>query len=130
MKDYIGAPGGESFERDTIRDNIEQYYTSSRNSTFGAYLGGDKKESEGKLEYELDFDFIKQLAERMSTNKCKYPPFNWKKPMDVESLKQTALRHMLEIIEGRYEDDGRVYGHLESVVLNMMFINYQLKNKV
>lgn len=90
-------------------------------------FGEGKKESNGKLSYELDFEFIKQMAERMVTNKGKYPPYNWKKPVDIEDLKQANFRHILEIMEGRYEDDGREFGHLEALALNSMFINYQLK---
>ncbi len=87
------------------------------------------KEEDGKLNYELDWGFLTQMAERMSKNKDKYPPYNWKKPMDIEKLKQATFRHMLEIMNGNYEDDGRMLGHLEAVALNAMMINYQLKNK-
>lgn len=86
------------------------------------------KETEGKLNYELDWEFIQQMAERMSQNKGKYKPYNWKKLMDVEKLKQSLLRHTIEIMKGNYSDDGREYGHLESLADNAMMINYQLKN--
>jgi len=85
------------------------------------------KESSEKLEYELDWDFIKQVAERMSTNKGKYSAYNWKKSMDVEKLKQSLFRHVLEVMNGNYKDEEREYGHLEALVCNAMFINYQLK---
>lgn len=93
------------------------------------------KETEGKLFYELDWSFITQMAERMASNKkdSKYSLWNWKKPMsqkDIEDLKQATLRHLLEVLEGRYEDDGRKFGHLEAISANMMMINYQLKNKI
>jgi hypothetical protein len=87
------------------------------------------KESEGKLSFELDWDFLKQMAERMSKNKAKYEPYNWKKPMDVVELKQSLFRHVLEVMEGNYKDDDRVLGHIEAIALNAMMINYQLKNK-
>jgi hypothetical protein len=87
------------------------------------------KETEGKLNYELDWEFIQQMAERMSQNKGKYEPYNWKKPMDVEKLKQSLFRHVIEVMKGNYSDDGREFGHLESIALNSMMINYQLKNK-
>ena len=93
------------------------------------YLQG-VKESEGKLNYELDWDFIQQMAERMSQNKGKYEPYNWKRPMEVEKLKQSLFRHVIEIMKGNYSDDGRDFGHFESVALNSMMINYQLKNNV
>lgn len=91
------------------------------------------KESEGKLFFELDWGFIKQMAERMASNKKegKYSLWNWKKPMTpkgIEDLKQASMRHLLEIMEGRYEDDGREFGHIEALADNMMMLNYQLKN--
>ena len=85
------------------------------------------KESNDKLEYELDWDFIKQVAERMSTNKGKYSSYNWKKSMDIEKLKQSLFRHVIEVMNGNYQDEEREYGHLEALVCNAMFINYQLK---
>lgn len=88
------------------------------------------KETTGKLSLELDFDFVKQMAERMDTNKGKYEKWNWKKPMDVRELSEATMRHCMEVIEGRYEDDGRPYGHLEALATNSMMLNYQLKNKI
>ena len=88
------------------------------------------KETEGKLNYELDWEFIQQMAERMSQNKGKYEPYNWKKLMDVEKLKQSLFRHTIEIMKGNYSDDGREYGHLESLADNAMMINFQLKNNL
>lgn len=90
------------------------------------YLQG-VKESEGKLNYELDWDFIQQMAERMGQNKGKYKPYNWTKPMDVEKLKQSLFRHVIEVMKSNYSDDGRDFGHFESIALNAMMINYQLK---
>lgn len=93
-----------------------------------------KKETAGKLFYELDFQFIKQMAERMQSNKdnSKYKKWNWKQPLsddNLENLKQAMWRHILAVMDGEYEDDGRPYGHLEAISNNAMMINYQLKNK-
>lgn len=85
------------------------------------------KETEGKLHYELDFEFIKQMAERMASNKGKYEPYNWQKLDNISDLKQSLFRHVLEVMNGNYEDDNRELGHLEAVAINVMFINYQLK---
>ena len=85
------------------------------------------KETEGKLFYELDFEFIKQMAERMASNKGKYEPYNWQKLDNIDDLKQSLFRHVLEIMNGNYKDDNREFGHLEAVAINAMFINYQLK---
>ena len=85
------------------------------------------KETEGKLFYELDFEFITQMAERMASNKGKYKPYNWQKLDNIDDLKQSLFRHVLEVMNGNYEDDNRAKGHLEAVAINAMFINYQLK---
>jgi hypothetical protein len=88
------------------------------------------KESDGKLDYELDWTFITLMAEVMSKNKGKYPPYNWKKSMDIEKLKQALLRHTIAVMNGEYNDDGIQLGHLASIALNAMFIRYQIiKNK-
>ena len=137
----------QSFENGKFKDNTVTY-TSTRhkareegkfhkddvitNSNRGEketmeYLQG-VKETEGKLNYELDWEFIQQMAERMSQNKGKYEPYNWKRPMEVEKLKQSLLRHVVEVMKGNYSDDGREFGHWESIALNAMMINYQLKN--
>lgn len=87
------------------------------------------KLSEGKLHYEIDFDIITLLAERIQLSKNKYEPYNWQKDMDVEHIKQALFRHTLEIMKGNYEDDGQEFGHLGAVLSNIMFLNYQLKNK-
>jgi hypothetical protein len=86
------------------------------------------KDSEGKLNYELYWPFISAMAERMSKNKNKYQPYNWKKPMDVEKLKQSTFRHMIEVMNGNYKDEGEQMGHLTALALNSMFIYYQLLN--
>ena len=87
------------------------------------------KETEGKLHYELDFEFITQMAERMASNKGKYEPYNWQKLDNIADLKQSLFRHVLEVMNGNYKDDNREFGHLEAVAINAMFINYQLNKK-
>jgi len=87
------------------------------------------KEEDKKTNYELDFEFIQQLAERMESNKNKYQPYNWQKPIDIEKLKQSLFRHVVEIMKGNFKDENREFGHLEAIALNSMFINYQLKNE-
>jgi len=88
------------------------------------------KHSEGKSAMELDFDFIRQMAERMDSNKKngKYEKWNWKKQLDYKDLAAATMRHLLEIMEDRFEDDGRPYGHLEAIATNAMMINYNLKH--
>ena len=112
-----------------ILEYIEEVERGVKETEKNAY-----KETEGKLFYELDWKFITQMAERMASNKKegKYNLFNWKKPMTpfgIDSLKQATMRHLIEVMQGNYEDDGREFGHIEAIADNMMMLNYQLKNK-
>lgn len=84
------------------------------------------KESNNKLTYDIDFDFIQRMAERMQRNKDKYPVGNWKKSIDIEELKQALFRHTIEIMQGNYNDEQH-YGHLLAVACNAFMITYQLK---
>lgn len=108
------------------KQDSESYLYNFALPVSSSYEG--EKESCGKLSYELDFEFIEGMAQRMAQNKSKYPPYNWKKPLDPESLKQALFRHVVEIMKDNYQDDGRDYGHFESIALNAMMIVYQLKN--
>ena len=88
------------------------------------------KESDGKLNIEYDWDFLKAQMNRMAKNKSKYPKNNWKKPMDIKSLKDALFRHTLEVMNNNFDDDGDDLGHLSAIALNSMFIfNNLFKNK-
>ena len=73
------------------------------------------------------FRSVKQMAERMQLNRGKYPVGNWQKPIDVEDLKQALFRHVIEIMNGNY-DDEQEYGHLVALGCNAFMIIEQLKN--
>jgi len=89
------------------------------------------KESNGKTDYsEIDWDFIESLAKRMNKNKSKYEAGNYKKPMDINLLKQSLLRHTIEVLKNNYQDDEDDLGHLSAIALNAQFLHYQLKNNV
>lgn len=88
---------------------------------------GIKEECE-KLAYELDWEFVEGMAQRMQMNKEKYPPYNWQKTIDIEKLKQAQARHFIEVMKGNY-DDEQIFGHLYAMALNAMMIIYQIKKQ-
>lgn len=90
------------------------------------------KETDGKLFYEFDWQFIEEIAKRMQANKGdKYPPYNWKKPIDIEELKQAINRHHIEVMKGNYKDEDEELGHVVSYACNAMMLWHQLKyNKI
>lgn len=86
------------------------------------------KETKGKLIYDIDFDYITGMAERMHLNRDKYPVGNWKKELDVEGLKQALFRHVIAIMQDEYSDEQK-FGHLYAVGCNAFMIIEQLKNE-
>ena len=87
-----------------------------------------KKENEGKLHYELSWEFIEEMAKRMANNKSdKYPLYNWKKNIDAQDLKDAINRHHIEVMKGNYSDGEEVLGHIVSYACNSMMLWEQLK---
>lgn len=88
------------------------------------------KQTEGKLFYELDFDFLTEMAKRMQANKSgKYERFGWKAGVPLEEVKQAGLRHYLEVMKGNYKDDGEEYGHIVATAINCMLMLHELKRQ-
>lgn len=85
------------------------------------------KEEKDKLFYELDWEFVEGMAERMALNKTKYPPFNWMKGIDKDKLNQAMIRHFMEIQKGN-ESDEQYLGHYYALACNAMMIINQIKN--
>lgn len=86
------------------------------------------KESDGKLTYDIDWNFVEGMAARQAMNKDKYPRGNWQKKMNVEQLHDALTRHFIEIQKGNTEDGGQAFGHYFAIACNAMFIVYQLSN--
>lgn len=140
--DYIDTTVGNVYEITYLNDKFYEFIDDGSYTQNRYLLDFDKyfkikeekenayKETKGKLFYELDFEFITQMAERMASNKGKYEPFNWQKLMeekDFKELLQALFRHVLEVMKGNYEDDNRELGHLEAIACDVMMICYQLK---
>jgi len=103
---------------------------SSKNRMTEILENTGKKESDGKLYYELSWEFIEEMAKRMQNNKGeKYPRFNWKKDIDIDELKQAINRHHIEVMKDNYSDGEEALGHIVSYACNSMMLWEQLKDK-
>ena len=89
-----------------------------------------KKEVEGKVSYsEIYWEFVEAMAIRMNENKVKYGPHNYRKPLQYkEELLQSALRHLLKVIEPKEDEGETIQQHLAGVADNVMMYFYQIKN--
>lgn len=89
-----------------------------------------KKEKEGKLHYELSWEFIEEMAKRMANNKSdKYPLYNWKQKINVQDLKDAINRHHIEVMKGNYQDGDEILGHIVQYACNSMMLWEQLRDK-
>jgi hypothetical protein len=86
------------------------------------------KEDKEKLYYELDWEFVEGMAERMNLNKGKYPRWNWMLGMDISRLNQAMIRHFVEIQKQNISDE-QDYGHYYALACNAMMIIHQLKKE-
>lgn len=84
------------------------------------------KENKDKLIYDIDFEYVTLMAERMQLNRHKYPVGNWKKSLNVYELKQALFRHTIEIMKDNYNDEQK-FGHLVAIGCNAFMIIEQLK---
>jgi hypothetical protein len=90
------------------------------------------KQSEGKLFYEIDWEFIEGMAIRMALNKQngKYDRFGWRdKGVDIGEMNQALVRHLIAILKGELQDDEQQYSHYYALACNSMLIVNSLKPK-
>lgn len=88
------------------------------------------KISEGKLFYEMDWEFIEGMAQRMKLNKQngKYDVFGWRdNGVDIDQMNQALIRHLMAILKGELQDDDQKYSHYYALACNSMLIINQLK---
>lgn len=106
-------------------DKFMELFGSEENNVIDKPTQG-VKETAGKCNFELDFNFIEEMAMRIQ-NETKYEPYNWKLPLNTDELSNALLRHAIEVKKGNFDDNGEL-GHLMAIANNAMFLYYQLKN--
>lgn len=91
------------------------------------------KQSEGKLFYEIDWEFIEGMATRMALNKQngKYDVFGWRdNGVDISEMNQALVRHLVAILKGELQDDEQQYSHYYALACNSMLIVNSLKTQI
>ncbi len=123
---------------DCINDS-DQYDLFDSDNTNSTFVGLDvikrdeskpTKQSDGKLFYELDWEFIEGMAKRMALNKQngKYDVFGWRDNyLDIEAMKQAQIRHLIAVLKGESQDDEQLYSHYYALACNSMLMVNQLK---
>jgi hypothetical protein len=88
------------------------------------------KEKDSKLDYsEINLRLIDLMAERMMSNKTKYPKGNTKKIIPIEDITWAAFRHIRKILQPIKGDSESLEDHIAAIACNMSMIIDQLDNK-
>lgn len=87
-----------------------------------------------KLKWGLvHFPSLQPLVQVLMFGAKKYAPNNWKKPMDKQEILESAMRHLVSMLDGETLDKESKLPHAGHVMCNMMFYVYHLslnKNKL
>lgn len=93
------------------------------------------KDFQGKISYqEIDWNFINAMAKRLNSNKIqfggKYEIGNWKLDIDLKSIEDALIRHVISLINPNPEDTESALDHLAAIGVNSQILFYHLnKNK-
>ena len=96
---------------------------------------GENKEqadrfNEGKVEWtEIDFKSIEPLVRVLMYGAKKYSSKNWTKGMPTTQIINSAMRHMVQLMNGEFLDEESGISHCGHVCANMMFLEYVVNNK-
>ena len=91
--------------------------------------------NEGKLDWTLlDFEALEPLVKVMSYGAKKYTVGdvsgrdNWKKPVEPKQHLQSAMRHLISMIQGKEIDKESGERHSGHLLANIMMYNYHTKD--
>jgi len=84
----------------------------------------------GKLDWTLlDFKSLEPLVKVMTYGEKKYNRFNWQKPCDdPRQHLQSAMRHLVALINSEEFDDESTERHTGHVMANMMMYNFHTRH--
>jgi len=127
---------GKIIKYESVPPQVKEVYENMVNN-FEKGLENAKKETEGKLFYELEgikesigktdyseinLEILDLMAERFTANKHKYPIGNMKKPLNKTSLVWAAFRHIRKMLQPIKNDPETFKEHLVAVLCNMSMI--------
>jgi hypothetical protein len=80
----------------------------------------------GKLQWSLvHFKSLTSFVKVLMFGAEKYEPDNWKKPMPLDKIQESMMRHMVAIMDGETHDSESKELHVGHIMCNAMFWEYQ-----
>ena len=85
--------------------------------------------NEWKTEWSLvDFQSLKVMVDVLAFWAEKYERWNWKKGFSKESIMNSMMRHMVELMDWEELDPESWLPHIGHIMCNAMFYSYHLRN--
>lgn len=81
--------------------------------------------NEGKLRWSLvDWKSMEPMVHVLEFGAKKYEEENWKKPMDKKQILNSAMRHLIAMMNGEEIDPESGLSHVGHLMCNAMFYSY------
>ncbi len=78
-----------------------------------------------KLRWSLvDWKSIEPMVQVLEFGAKKYSEDNWKKPMDKKQILNSAMRHLIAMMNGEENDPESGLPHVGHLMCNAMFYSY------
>jgi hypothetical protein len=79
----------------------------------------------GKLEWDLvDFKSLEPMVRVLMFGAIKYTPDNWKKGMPKKHFLNSAMRHLVALMDGEEVDSESGLPHSAHLMCNIMYLSY------
>jgi len=86
--------------------------------------------NKGKPKWSLvHFKSLIPLVRVLEFGAKKYSKDNWKKGLDKNEILESAIRHIMSMMDGELIDPESGLSHSGHVMANMMFFEYQIKEE-
>lgn len=81
--------------------------------------------NDGKPQWSLvHFPSLEPMVRVLEYGAKKYEPENWKQPMDKKQILDSAMRHLIRLLEGHETDDESRLPEVGHLMCNLLFYSY------
>jgi len=85
--------------------------------------------NEGKRKWSLiDYPSLEEMVKVLEMGATKYAPFNWQKGLNREELLESAMRHMVALMNKEEVDQESGISHAGHIMCNMLFYIWMHNN--
>lgn len=104
---------------------MNEIYTDLEPSTTKTVPDKALRFDEGKPKWHLvHFRSLEPLVRALEFGELRYGAFNWQKPFEKERILNSAMRHLIKLMDGEELDSESGLPHIGHLMANAMFYSY------